>query len=199
MTNDLVGGFYKSFILRDLTSKIVPGAGALFCAATLLAPGQVILHSIRQATWWEVVGLLSLSWIFSFGLQRVGESIHWILVKPGDMEFDEWIPWHLGFSRNATEQERVIAERYVVIKEACGVSSLALATSLLFLLLGSMFRGSSILSPENPQLLANAFVMLLGVGFSVILRWTHKYYLLRQVETYRAYYDARDNGPDENS
>lgn len=199
MTNDLVGGFYKSFILRDLTSKIVPGAVALFCAATLLAPAQEILSALRQAVWWEVIGLLSFSWIFSFGLQRVGESVGWILVKPIDMDFDEWIPWHIGFSRDATEQERVIAERYVVIKEACGVSSMALATSLLFLWLGSTFRGSSILSPDNPQLLANAFVMFLGVSFSVILRWTHKYYLLRQVETYNAFYDARDNATNETS
>jgi hypothetical protein len=116
---------YSKFILRDLFSKIVPGA-IFLCTALLLFDGNlscILLHGDFSPAVWAI--LYGIAWILGLALQSLGEVLG--LLKFHIYGTDQkYRSRRIRAHRLATERESHELERYLVIKETTGISSIAL-------------------------------------------------------------------------
>ena len=182
---ELVNSFYNNFILRDIVAKIVPGVLLAFSIATLKYEPSRVLKFIREASPIELAFVTAASWVISFGAQAMGEAVGLIRLWPRKLTSDQARKRIVCFGRRATAEEKRIVERYVVIKEACGLGYLALLIALFLILAGEAGRsaadfGSAFLtSVSNHKLLISSTLLV-----SVALAWTHRKHLERQYGTY---------------
>jgi phospholipid N-methyltransferase len=184
---ELVNSFYNNFILRDIVAKIVPGVLLAFGVATLKYEPARILRFIREASTIELAFVTAASWVIAFGVQAMGEAVGLIRLWPRELTSDQARKRIVCFGRRATTEEKRIVERYVVIKEACGLGYLALLIALILILAGDAGRsvagfGSAFLnSLSSHKLLIGSTSLLLTA-----LWWTHHKHLKRQYDTYDA-------------
>jgi len=203
---ELINSFYNNFILRDIVAKIVPGVLLAFSIATLKYEPARILKFIREGSTIELAFLIAASWVIAFGVQAMGEAMGVIRLWPMNLTSDQARKRIVCFGRRATTEEKRIVERYVVVKEACGLGYLALLIALVMILAGDAGRrgggfGSALLiSFSNHKLLIGSILLLL-----VALWWTHDKHLKRQYETYdavdreHAHYQTNTDCPTERS
>jgi hypothetical protein len=156
---ELIDAFYTKFLLRDLLAKAVPGGLALAVGTLALAKAadlRVIPIDIPLPVWAFMIGA---SWMLGMALQAVGErtgltmsrfdgSAVWLggwLARQRGMEVllgapmghrcsrdalkrrDDTLHWSL---RRLDSSARRMNERLVILKEACGNASMALAVSI---------------------------------------------------------------------
>jgi len=203
---ELINSFYNNFILRDIVAKIVPGVLLAFSIATLKYEPARVLKFIREGTTIELAFLIAASWVIAFGVQAIGEAMGVIRLWPKNLTSDHARKRIVCFGRRATAEEKRIVERYVVVKEACGLGYLALLIALVMILAGDAGRrgggfGSALLiSFSNHKLLIVSILLLLAA-----LWWTHDKHLKRQYETYdavdleHAHYQTNTDCPTERS
>jgi len=160
----LFNAFYTRFVLRDLLAKITPGTIVLVAISTIFIwQPENVAHYLAGLTFWAWTILLAFSWITGITIQSIGEWLEkrkegWgIRYYPKD-EFDdnhkEWFKFLVAFSHSdrVTDADKKRAERYAVIKEACGIGSIAflivsslLAVKIVFLLVVSVYDTMGIL------------------------------------------------------
>ena len=141
----LFDSFYNRFILRDVFGKIVPGFILIVGILILLEPSPSICSKIKICPVAEIGYLifskansisllaivlfsLGIGWLAGFAIQRLGEILGVLIEPRNGTEEQEWLDLMIKFDRNTRtrEWERNLRERLVVIKEACGNSSVAL-------------------------------------------------------------------------
>lgn len=182
---ELINSFYNNFILRDIVAKIVPGFLLAFSIATLKYEPSRIFKFIREASATELAFVTAGSWVIAFGLQAMGEALGLIRLWPKDLNSEQARKRIVCFGRRATPEEKRIVERYVVIKEACGLGYLALLMSLVMIIAGEASRngaGAGLLhAVSNHKLLIGSTFLL-----AAAMWWTHCKHLKRQYDTYDA-------------
>ena len=168
-------------------AKIVPGVPLVFSIAALKYEPSRIVKFIREASPIELAFAIGGSWIAAFGLQAIGEALRLIRLWPSELTSDQARKRIICFGRRATAEEKRIVERYVVIKEACGLGYLALLIAFVLIFAGDAGRsvggfGSVFFSSVSSHKLVIGSTLLL----SVALWWTHHKHLERQYDTYDA-------------
>lgn len=189
---ELINSVYNNFVLRDIVGKIVPGALVLFGMASLRYAPERLFQFIRGATALETGFWIAAAWVVAFGVQAIGERTGLIRLWPKG-ECDS-IPKSrteiICFGRRATADEKRIAERYVIIKEACGLGYFATAIALCLLVIGHEARRSNDVFEFANGLfqfaLTNKLLFISAVVVLVGLYWTHLKHLERQYATYDA-------------
>lgn len=187
---DVTNSFYGNFLLRDLVAKITPGVAVLFAALTLKYEPEFLIQQVRDMAIVEIVFFLSAAWILSFAFQALGIYLGLIKQWPYDMPMETSREYIVKFNRQAKIEEKRIVERYVVIKEACGLGHVALAMSIVMILLGTAARNSE--TPVEALMMflriswENCFILLLLVVVVLSLRLSHIKHLERQYSTYKA-------------
>lgn len=134
---DILQGLYDQFVGRDLFGKIGPGAILLAAVALYL---DCDLSNASAGDWAFAV---VLSWLAGLGIQSFGEWCQLLRYYPRkccDKKADEKA-WHdkvgdmLSLDDYATKY-RLGYERLIVIKEACGISCIALALAMILYAFG---------------------------------------------------------------
>jgi ubiquinone/menaquinone biosynthesis C-methylase UbiE len=184
---ELVNSFYNNFILRDIVAKIVPGVLLAYSIATLKYEPARILKFIREASTIELAFLIAASWVIAFGVQAMGEARGLIRLWPKGLGSDKARKRIVCFGRRATAEEKRIVERYVVVKEACGLGYLAFLIALVMILAGDAGRSGAGFGPAL-WISLSSHKMLIGstLLLSAALWWTHDKHLKRQYDTYDA-------------
>jgi SAM-dependent methyltransferase len=192
--NELINSFYNNFILRDIVAKIIPGALLLFGITTLKYEPKHVFQFIREASAFETGFWIAASWVIAFGVQAIGEFTGFIRLWPKNQSIAESRNRIICFGRLANAEEKRIVERYVVIKEACGLGYLALTVALSLVVMGDAARKSIDMYGFCLALwnIASAHKLLISsaVVLSIALYWTHIKHLERQYATYDAVNEA---------
>ena len=127
---------YTRLLLRDVLGKTVPGAVLLVSLyLTFLSEASDLrsgLNSVTMAPWtfWLATGLLG--WVTAFAIQAMGgwlpEKRYLPYIRYSVDPIADALEFHrklLTFARLASDSEKQIFERFVVVKEASGNSSLS--------------------------------------------------------------------------
>jgi len=190
LVGEVTNSFYGNFLLRDLVAKITPGVTVLFAALTLKYEPEFLVQQIRDMSIVEIVFFLSSAWILAFAFQALGIYLGLIKQWPYDMPMETSREYIVKFNRQAKVEEKRIVERYVVIKEACGLGHVALAMSVVMFLIGTATRNSKTIAETLTTFLRiswdNSFVLLLVLAVILSLRLSHIKHLERQYSTYKA-------------
>ncbi len=169
---NLVESFYSRFVLRDLFGKILPGFIALFGVGLFVgrSPQQLATFAKDMPTGFWIVGT-GLAWLAGMGVQGVGEITYMFRDAPASLGDRSAVYKYLMRFREVQEEglTRTI-ERLTVIKEACGIGSVAL---LLLLVAFTVSVGCDALTRHRPLLLSLTVGMLL-------LQYMHRRHLSRE-------------------
>ena len=186
---DVTNSFYGNFLLRDLVEKIKPGIVVLFAKLTLKYEPEFLMQQIKDMALIEIVFFLSAAWILAFAFQALGIYLGLIKQWPYDMPMEKSREYIVKFNRQAKIEEKRIVERYVVIKEACGLGYVTLAISVVMLLIGTAARNSTTPVETLMTFLRmswdNCLILLLLVIVVLSLRLSHLKHLERQYSTYK--------------
>jgi hypothetical protein len=128
---NIFDSFYTKFVLRDLFGKIIPGFIFLCSIATLFDKPADILALLKTISAWYLIPIFGISWVLAFALQALGESLRLIRYSPKDIKQTEWYQLVKKFGRRVVLDEKQQKERIVIIKEACGNTSVSIIASVL--------------------------------------------------------------------
>ena len=136
--SSMIDKLYTRYLLRDFVAKILPGLFVLFSAAfSLEHPFAPIAFSRRLPVWGWLL-LLGLAFIAGFSVQAIGEITGWTRIyndgpsrdsKAREKAIDRMVKLQQRELPWATQQR----ERYVVLKEMAGNSSLALIMGIILI------------------------------------------------------------------
>jgi SAM-dependent methyltransferase len=184
---ELFNSFYNNFILRDIVAKIVPGVLLTFSIATLKYEPARVLQYVREASTIELAFATAASWVIAFGVQAMGEARGLIRLWPKELNTDDVRRHMVCFGRRATVEEKRIVERYVAIKEACGLGYLTLLITLGLVIAGETVRSAAGYGAGLEHALLNHKLLIVSTLLvSWALWWTHLAHLKRQYKFYNA-------------
>lgn len=123
----IVSSLYTNFLLRDFAAKIVPGSALLLTLPLYHTSLESVIAAARGASILEILVFASIAWTVSYAVQTLGERRELIHQWPTNRN-DVILRYQTRvlFSRFASDRERRLVERYVVIKEAGGTVFLTL-------------------------------------------------------------------------
>ena len=167
----IVDSIYGKFLLRDLFTKMVPGAVVALAFLHTLPIYADDMEYLDQVGWPLILLAAGITWILGFAIQQIGETTGLIKHHPKDFGDDE-IQDKRGYSRyefrnrfdNLVQQSPKAsqqAERFAVVKEACG----NFATAILFasILLGTELLASHSLSLASISVAADTLVQFVMI------------------------------------
>ena len=192
---DFFSSFYSKFVLRDLCGKVVPGSIVLFAlVSSVVWQEPTAVFDIPVAGWVIIYGL---AWIAGFAVQALGEKTGGIRYYPKILERKAWedlLPVDLssiemskpggnkdfgqrnwlgfyncfhGIASDAATQQR---ERFVVIKEGCGNSFMALIVLEIMIVLDVVLRWEMSWDTLRPHLASGVLLCVLTYFLFVMHR-----------------------------
>ena len=190
---------YSHFVLRDIFGKILPGCVFLFGIKPLF-PEKGILDlfqhddnkAVSASLWFLILGL---AWNVGLALQFFGFWSKWTVGFQEDVNGwskenkngkgvgkgeDDWHDFEKQFHASSTQKVRRRAERHTVLKEACGILSVALflllALHLAHLLIQAfLFRAGGLCVPTSDLVRFDHLLLpyLIALGLAISLRGMH--------------------------
>jgi len=157
----------------------------------LVTSSTCFVKYVASMSFWAWIAALGVSWLTAFAIQSFAEkplpgrgSFSFIRYYPKSLDQQKFYDIYIRFRKNASPDEKQQVERLVVIKEACGNGYVAIAISLLLVVVDAI-HGDSILSPVAPAS-SNLWVVvpLLIVAVAVVyyLRQMHFIHVQRQYD-----------------
>lgn len=122
---------YSRFVLLDLFGKIVPGSLLLISMGASMFSWGDVRQFANSMSWWLWLIFFGMSWILAFAAQSFGEAIGLLKDLPDGYTREQWYQKLKEFEAKASDREKQQAERALVIKEACGNTSVLIALCLL--------------------------------------------------------------------
>lgn len=220
----LFDAFYERFILRDFFGKIIPGFIILSAIGGSLTSQKEVLNVLGDISFGGWLIAIGFAWILGFAVQGFGDITRWIIYYPQpedriprpirwiarreirDVQRGrvfrsdrEWYDFNNDFSRNIRNRPEATSvrqqvERFVVIKEACGNSYVAISLSLSIVVLyaiimslvrlykfGSIFEHISLFDRID-MVLGYGLTVLVAFGAMVFLGKMHFVHVRRQYE-----------------
>ena len=228
---DFFSLFYTRFVLRDVMGKVIPGLVAILGTISAATNTSWTWNHLRDLKPFEVLFLIGLAWNTTLFLQSAGDATgvesftaneteskdsfslkaFWkrLFHKPASQN-DKFIKEQKDlneFQAIASEEEKAIYERTVVIKESAGNTGLAilLCSAALFVqYVGEAFANSSkqfhslvfkLCLDQIPRQPYRLHVAVLGVVIFATLRRMREEHKNRQLMyvklTIEQYWDAR--------
>jgi len=182
----IISSLYTNYLLRDVAAKIIPGSLTLLTLPLYrhgLRGIQEIVANFGFAEWIFSIGA---AWILSYSIQTIGELTHLLRQWPAVLDdFDERYEFRALFGTHASDRERRLVERYVVIKESCGIGYLAIWVSIVLVLCQFVLDFATGIVVVNIEHATRAGAVF-GVPFaglllaSLLLRASHFRHLKRQ-------------------
>lgn len=139
--------FYTRFVLRDFFGKIVPGGILIFAIAVSATSTSSVVAYLASMSFFAWVAIFGVSWLIAFAIQSFGEkplpgrcSFSFIRYYPKSLEQQQFYDMYIRFHQNALPNEMQQVERLVVIKEACGNGYVAIAISLVLVVVDTILN-----------------------------------------------------------
>lgn len=192
---NIFDSFYTRFVLRDFFGKIVPGGILLSAiAVSVMSPASVIKY-IASMSFWAWIVALGVSWLTAFAIQSFAEKPlpKKLLPKGCDFSLIRYYPrgrnqkesydLRFYFHQKASPDEKRQAERFVVIKEACGNGYVAIAISLVLVMVDAIRDKDSVLSfvaPAPSNLWVVVPVLILAIAAIYYLCQMHFFHVKRE-------------------
>lgn len=173
---------YNEFVLRDVFGKIAPGMIVLVSVFLVSTDDiDVAMGKVVGLEWWLWGGVIGPAWLCGFAVQSLGEYVGLIRYfpaapkeQPEEKHFKEMYGELRRMWSTANLRERRNHERFVVIKEACGIGGCGVAVSAGLFALRYLLRFWPF--PWNwihpPRVLAWA-AMVAGAIFLIRMHWRH--------------------------
>lgn len=125
---DFFDAIYCRFVLRDLASKIVPGAITISGVLLITSLAGVRFPRNPSVPIWLL--MFGVAWITGLAVQALGELTGWIEFFPesdvdGEVSADTYRERRLRAHRTADARESQELERFLVLKEASGIGAVA--------------------------------------------------------------------------
>ena len=174
----LVDALYGKFILRDLFGKIVPGWLVLYALGITFGWLPLQLDASFTSDAVVVVIGAALGWIAAFAIQQIGEWTGYLHYWPSEYR-DRTVRYarRVMFLRIATPDEKQQLERLLVIKEATGLTSLALAIAAMACVYSAVAGGLG----ERPESFSQGLALAFGLAVAAFtLRVSHLTHCDRQ-------------------
>ena len=130
----ILENLYRQFILRDLYAKIMPGFIVIISTARFFHFSiRKLVYLTSLLNFWQWLLLLAFVWITGFVAQHAGIMIgdlsdesHKFIKKVSDTHLNERFQRKYEIAHFGSQDFKNALERAIVIKEACGNSSVAL-------------------------------------------------------------------------
>jgi hypothetical protein len=166
---------YGRFLLLDLVAKIVPGAFAITSTAAVLSSWEKLSQTVQRMPWWALVLWAGAAWTVAFALQVIGETVRALRDLPTSKSREDWYATLKKFNSQADDRQRQQADRLLVIKEACGNTSMAVG---LYVLL-SLIRFSSSGFRHQRWEWSQAPALIIAAAASIVLALMHREHVKR--------------------
>lgn len=144
---DLFDALYYRMILRDFFGKVIPGliflATLCMCLRWEYAEYSKLIGMIKGLSFFAWLVIFGGAWLTGFGIQGLGEVTGETFIgviryypknDPNIKCYKDWLKFLEDFRKRAHREQKVEAERFVVIKEACGNGCVSLGVSFLMAL-----------------------------------------------------------------
>lgn len=173
--SNLFNGLYSQFVLRDLFGKIMPGFLLIMSIAISLTSLPETNEYLKSMSGWMWVVTGGISWIGGFIIQSFGESIKLFRIFPKTLSYPEFFHKLIQFEilSKGIQVGQGSLERFVVIKEACGNSYIAIIIASLILLLNALFNKSQIIVINSFQLVLIICTILFSIYFLGRMHYEH--------------------------
>jgi hypothetical protein len=191
----LFNAFYTHFVLRDLLAKITPGAIVLVAISMIFIwQPENVARYLAELSFWAWTIFLAFSWIIGITLQSIGEFLGiGSYPKEKFKTHKEWFEFHVEFSHSVrvTEANKNRVERYAVIKEACGIGSIALLIVNILLAVKIVFLLEDFLVVGGYDKIG---ILIIGLVIAIIFMFSlhrmHKEHVQRQYDYMLAVMDS---------
>lgn len=172
--SNLFDAFYSQFVLRDFFGKIIPGFLLILSIAVSLTSLNETDEYLKSMSGWMWLMTGGVGWIGGFLVQSFGEVCGFFRAFPKNSTFKESFQKLIRFSKSPqlTDHERRTLERFVVIKEACGNSYIAISIASLILLSDKLFNKSHV-TLEGFQLIMIVCLIIFSVIFLGHMHFKH--------------------------
>jgi len=190
--------FYSRFLLRDLCGKILPGSILLFSIAAIRFSYSQISQFLTSMPWELWIAGAASGWVAGCAVQALGEwsgllwpfpgqPVRWaqqrhniivrgfagvpsLFLRSNRMRLNTGYINVRSFGMVASPGEQKLLERFVVIKEACGNTSLALFGALIARVAKSLIAlAESGVSFDLPGLLVTLSIVIAWVAMILLL------------------------------
>jgi multisubunit Na+/H+ antiporter MnhB subunit len=151
----LFDAFYDRLVLRDFFGKVVPGMVLLSTVCASVARINAtstefsnLVNNLVKLSFLVWVVIFGAAWLIAFAIQAFGEWVSWSNCRKHLIEYfprnvfpsdESYFRFSREFQKKAKPDDRIQAERLVVIMEACGNGYLSLMISVLFVILYSLW------------------------------------------------------------
>ena len=172
--SNLFSAFYSQFVLRDFFGKIIPGFLLILSIAVSLTSLKETDKYLESMSGWMWLMTGGVSWIGGFLVQSFGEACGFFRAFPKNSTPKESFRKLIRFSSSLQlkDHERRTLERFVVIKEACGNSYIAISIASLILLSDKLFNKSHV-TLEAFQLIMIVCLIIFSVFFLAHMHFKH--------------------------
>ena len=199
--SSLFENLYNRFILRDLFAKIVPGSIILFSTATLLTGSLENTVSYFTAfSFWPWLLIISLCWVLGFLAQETGmllglitDHFYAYLEKKDEKSLLTYYKENIAIHIDSDANYQKALERIVVIKEACGNTSISFGyVVIIYLIRGLLefFGGHHHVHTNFHFTDVKIYILILLIGGAAfILQRAHKFHAKRQDYYKKAYFE----------
>lgn len=201
--SNLFESFYTGFVIRDVVAKVTPGLVLAMGIATLfVTPSALFIwfRDLPSPLWFLVV---ASAWLLGLAIQSFAElHIWWIRVDSSSTLERVGLLWYWPLGLSGSDWSKVLVasrylfasgnysdhaarfERFEAIKEACGISYVAI---LLLLVIRAMAFGITTKCLWcQPPLPVEYLLFFFTLGFLILLRRMHI------MNVWRQYLYARD-------
>ena len=152
---NLFNSFYDRMVLRDFFGKVIPGliflSTIFICLCWEYTECSMVIDLTKNLSFLAWLVIFGAAWITAFGIQAMGELVGKIKIisviryypkeKFKNGNYEEWLKFREKFRKKADPEQKVEAERFVVITEACGNGCMSLLISFIFTILFELFFG----------------------------------------------------------
>lgn len=160
----IIESLYRNFVLRDLFAKMVPGFIVSAVWVYRFPQGSKVVDLAKDVGWPVILIGAGFVWVVGFAVQEFGERFG--LIKHHPEEFSDGTlrySLRIDFKKIASIDELQQAERYAVVKEASGNTSVAIIIAIFSSVIRNIMACSFGLSAID------FFDMLLMLSISALL------------------------------
>jgi len=175
---------YQEFLLRDIFGKVVPGMLVIVSLFVVGTDLSTVVTKALELPWWLWGIAIGPAWLFGFAVQSLGEMLWFLRYFPApaanekeEEHFKKMYRELREFWSKGSPRDQRHLERFVVIKEACGIGACGLGLSLVLLGANDVIRVLHDQAPVDPHRVLIAIAL---AGCVVSLGRMHRCHIFRQ-------------------